>query len=145
MTFGNGGELFLFGAKENTDANAYASDPPGMAAENFEVDKGKRNEVILVAIKDLKADFSARLDSLLATFEVVRNDMKECMECVTTAEGRISNVEDNMASLQAKVQLLEEKKSELEDKVTDLKARSRHSNLRVTNLLEGIQMHPREL
>lgn len=109
------------------EANANATGDA--TAEKSEEVEGIKSETILEAIEDMKADFSNRFDGILVAIEGVRKEIGECTERITGAEVCISNTEDDMVSLQAKVRSLEDKKRELEDKVTDLEARSRRSNL----------------
>lgn len=75
----------------------------------------------------------------MSAIESVRKDITDCAERVTEAETRISTAEDNVISLQTKVQVLENKKKDLEVKLLDLETRSRRSNLRLINLLEGAE------
>lgn len=127
-------KILEFGlTKQSGEANATT-----MADKNVEnvEDEGTKYMPILEAIKELKADFSNRFDGVLVATEGVRKEVGECMECVKSAEVHISGTEDDVTTLQAKVQGLESKNRELEDKVIDLEARSRLSNLRLVNLLE---------
>lgn len=87
----------------------------------------------------MKTELSTRFDGILAAIENVRQDITDCAEHVTEAETRISAAEDSVTSLQTKVQVLENKNKDLEEKILDLETRSRHSNLRLVNLLEGAE------
>ncbi len=51
----------------------------------------------------------------------------------------ISSAEDNVASMQIKLQTLESKCKTLEDKVLELESRSRQNNLRLVGLLEEVE------
>lgn len=67
---------------------------------------GPASAAILTAINDMKTEFSTRFDGVLSAIESVRKDITDCAERVTKAETRISTAEDNVISLQTKVQVL---------------------------------------
>ncbi|XP_029311179.1 uncharacterized protein LOC115023950 [Cottoperca gobio] len=76
---------------------------------------------------------------MLTAIEGMRKEIRACSEPMAEAEVRISSTEDDVISLQDKVNTLEVKNTKLEDKVEDLEARSRLSNLRVVNLPEDAE------
>lgn len=97
-------------------------------------------EEILMAINNLKSEFSTRLDGILTAVEEIRKELVDCTERITETETRLSTVEDGQAKLQETVQSLEKRNKALEDKVIDLETRSRLNNLRLVNLPEGAEV-----
>lgn len=69
----------------------------------------------------------------------MRKEVSECLERVKGSETRISEAEDTVISLVAKVCSLENRNKEMADKIEDLEARSRRSNLRLVSLPEGAE------
>lgn len=64
----------------------------------------------------------------------MRREIDDCTEQVSQAELRISNTENDVAGLQAKLHTLESENKTLDDKLLDSETRSGFNNLR---LLEG--------
>ena len=120
------------GGEASDSANASAMSDEAELADG---DVIAANE-ILEAITGLKDDFSERFDGVISAIDGVRKEISDCTECVTRAEVRISNTEDEVVTLQAKVRKLEHDKRELQDKAMDQEARSRHNNLRLVGLPE---------
>ncbi|KAL0197757.1 hypothetical protein M9458_006297, partial [Cirrhinus mrigala] len=94
--------------------------------------EGVKADAILAAINSMKTEFSARFDGIMTAIESMKKETNDCNERVSQAELRISNTEDDVAHLQAKVDKLESK-----NKLVDLETRSRLNNLRLVGLPEG--------
>lgn len=124
-------------AKPSGEATANANIAAEEASETTA--KNEDPKPILAAIKELKSDFCNRFDGVLVAIEGVRKEVGECFERVKGAETRISEAEDTVANLAAKVRSLEHINKEMTDKIDDLEARSRRLNLRLVNLPEGAE------
>lgn len=93
-----------------------------MVEESSETtDKSVNPQPILEDIKDLKTDFCSRFDGVLTAIEGVRKEVGECLERVKGAETRISEAEDTVISLVAKVRSLEKKTKKWRTRSTTLK------------------------
>jgi len=97
-------------------------------------------EEILMAIINLRSDFSIRLDGILTAIEETKKELVDCTERVTEVEIRLSTAEDEQTKLKKTVQTLERRNKTLEDKVIDMETKSRLSNLRLVNLPEGAEV-----
>ena len=87
-------------SKDNREANANAM----LEETHGHADIEEINNItILEAIKELKDDSSNRFDGLLIAIDGVRKEVSACTERITQADVRISNTEDEVVTLQAKV------------------------------------------
>lgn len=68
---------------------------------------------------------------MLAAIEGMRTEVGECMERMINVEMHISDTEDTVGSLQAKVLSLETRNRDMEVKIIDSETRSRRNNLRL--------------
>lgn len=96
-------------------------------------------DAILTAINSMKTEFSSRLDGIMAAIESMRKDINDCTERMSQAELRLSNTQDDVAQMQAKINKLDSKNKTLEDKLLDLETRSRLNNVRLVGLPEGAE------
>lgn len=108
-------------------------------AEDGTSGEGVKADEILATINSMKTEFSSRFDGIMVAIESMKKEMTDCNERVLQAELRISNTEDGVAHLQAKVNKLESKNKSLENKLVDLETRSRLNNLRLVGLPEGAE------
>lgn len=70
-----------------------------------------------MALSSMKTEFSSRFDGVMGAIENLRREINACTERVSQAELQISNVEDNVVGMQAKVHTLDSKNKTLEDKL----------------------------
>lgn len=91
-------------------------DLPGIPFTS-EADSGIFTKRILDAIDDCKAALMVKFDHLVSERTLSCHDLDKIRSCLTTAEGRISDVEDSSSTHTAQL-------SELQDLVRALKQRS---------------------
>lgn len=94
---------------------------------------------VLAAIQSLKIHFTAQLQEVITSNQEIKDAIGVFSERLTSAETRISKVEDDVSSLTSKEASLHKKLQELQLKVDDLENRSRRSNLRLVGLPENTE------
>lgn len=95
---------------------------------------GVKVNAVLATISLMTTEFSSRFFGVMAATVNTRREINDCTEQMSQAGLRISNAEDNIAGLQAKVHMLESKNKTLEDKLLDLETRSSLNKLRLVGL-----------
>lgn len=94
---------------------------------------------VLAAIPSLKIHFTAQLQEVITSNQEIKDAIGVFSERLTSAETRISKVEDDVSSLTSKEASLQKKLQELLLKVDDLENRSRRSNPRLVGLPENTE------
>uniref|UniRef100_A0A3B4EYR5 L1 transposable element RRM domain-containing protein n=1 Tax=Pundamilia nyererei TaxID=303518 RepID=A0A3B4EYR5_9CICH len=94
---------------------------------------------VLAAIQSLKVHFTAQLQEVIISNQEIKDAIGVFSERLTSAETRISKVEDDVSFLVSKETSLHKKIQELQLKVDDLENRSRRSNLRLVGLPENTE------
>ena len=122
-------------AKEGEEANA-SDMANNMTEDKPEAAGGEKRCSIIEAIREMRIEFGQKLDSVMSAIEGVKKEVRVCNERVKSAEVRISNTEDIVASLQAQVESLSRKYKEMKQTMLDAETRSRRSNVRLIGLPE---------
>lgn len=91
---------------------------------------------LLEAIQALKTHFTTQLQEIITSNQEIKDTIGVFLERLTSAESRISNLEDGVASLTGKETSIQKKIQDLTLKVDELENRSRRSNLRLVGLPE---------
>uniref|UniRef100_A0A3Q3B0V7 L1 transposable element RRM domain-containing protein n=1 Tax=Kryptolebias marmoratus TaxID=37003 RepID=A0A3Q3B0V7_KRYMA len=91
---------------------------------------------LLEAIQALKTHFTTQLQEIITSNQEIKDTIGVFLERLTSAESRISNLEDGVASLTGKETSIQKKIQDLALKVDELENRSRRSNLRLVGLPE---------
>lgn len=125
--------------KEANAALANASvtaQPPQLHSDGAETQGTTTNSEILQAICSLRADMEKHSADTLEAIRSVKGDIQAHSRRLNEAEERLSQAEDDVTSLRAKVKQLEQTVMSLCDKITNYEDRSRRSNLRLVGLPE---------
>lgn len=96
-------------------------------------------EEILKAVGDLRTEFTGKLNGILKAAEETKKQLSDCANRIGQAETRISNVEDDYCTLNAKMEELEKRNTAMEIKLVNMETRSRLNNVRLVNLPEGAE------
>lgn len=113
-----------------------ATQPPHLTHFEDAARETTTNSEILDAIRSLRADMEKHSADTLEAIRSVKGDVQAHSRRLDEAEERISRTEDDVASLQGKVQQLEQTVADLSNKITSYEDRNRRSNLRLVGLPE---------
>ncbi|CAM4663947.1 unnamed protein product [Leuciscus chuanchicus] len=124
------------GAMVATASVNKATQPPHLTHFEDDARETTTNSEILDAIRSLRADMEKHSADTLEAIRSVKGDVQAHSRRLDEAEERISRAEDDVASLQGKVQQLEQTVADLSSKITSYEDRNRRSNLRLVGLPE---------
>lgn len=121
----------------NAEANSSTNDASSMdnASEGIAGAGMPTNSDILSEIRSLKQDITKQSADVMEAINGIKVDTESHARRIEEAEGRISQVEDDV-TLQQKAERLEETIEMLSNKVQDQEDRARHSNVRLVRLPE---------
>lgn len=97
------------------------------------------NSDILSEIRSLKQDITKQSADVMEAINGIKVDIESHARRIEEAEGRISQTEDDVTTLQQKAKRLEETIEMLSNKVQDQEDRARRSNVRLVGLPENTE------
>ncbi|CAM4648361.1 unnamed protein product [Leuciscus chuanchicus] len=104
------------------------------ASEHSEAHGNMATATILLAIQSLKGDLTKQSTDMLEAINSFKTELPSHSKRIGEAEDRITQVEEDIATLQQKTKRLEETVETLRNKIQDLEDRGCRSNLRVLSL-----------
>ena len=94
---------------------------------------------ILTAIQASRSALEMQIGGVQAEVSLVRQDLRNVVDRVTATESRISELEDALAGMGAKMAKLESTTGTLAARAEDAENRARRNNLRFVGFLEGVE------
>ncbi|MGH0154751.1 UNVERIFIED_CONTAM: hypothetical protein FKN15_056832 [Acipenser sinensis] len=85
------------------------------------------------------SDIKQMLQSLIESQQKLQENITGIEKRVTGTEDRLSKLEDTMFHLENQVKELRSGATKNDDKMQDLKNRSRHNNIRIIGVAEGLE------
>lgn len=119
------GEAWKANANPSPCSNASSVLMAASDGEDKQKTQNNKLDEILSTVNSMKMDFSSRFNKVVDSIDGLRKEINDCIRRVSQTETRISDAEDVIEILRAKVNTLESNEKVLEDKVMDLEARSR--------------------
>ncbi|CAL1567819.1 unnamed protein product [Knipowitschia caucasica] len=103
-------------------------------------EEGQRTQQsLLESFNKFEATVDAKLNSIMTRIDAVVATTDALSVRVTESEARISGLEDGIAPLKKRLDVMEQCNKALADKVLDLEGRSRRDNIRILNLKEATE------
>ena len=94
---------------------------------------------ILAAIQASRLALEGQIGGVQTEVLLIRQDLRNVVDRVTDAEGRLSEMEDTIKELKSTVQKLSTTTGTLEFRAEDAENRARRNNLRFVGIQEGIE------
>lgn len=116
-----------------------APEIPAMPSQEIEVDTDAITGPILEAIAASKTELVSRIDCLASECNLIRHDLDKIRGRLTTAEDRISEVEDASHTQGSQLNELKDMVRALQRRADDAEDRQRRNNVRVVGLPEGVE------
>lgn len=127
---------------DHTPQRAMASSP--LASANI-VDASAidMSELVREVTRNIDGVMELKFSKLTDALEKIASSLEGQSKRITEAEQRISSVEDQIIALERRFEQVQSKQATMAEQLDDAESRSRRDNLRILNLLEGMEgEHP---